>query len=261
MKLNEHQAILTPKILLVPYSEHHVPTYHEWMKDEDLQKATASNPLTLPEEYAMQQSWRTDTDKLTFIICHAPTPGVTNVNFASETVLKKKGFKLTPGKEDSPEKMLGDVNLFLYADEGKEADIDWRSTDERVKGIVLEKGLMGVIGEVEIMIARKEAQGVGLGKETLLAFLWYIISSFSTINSEFHSTNGNGKPGSYLKYLRVKIGEGNAGSLRLFESVGFKKVEEKPNYFGEMELRWGISVNSMSDIELKMDDVPLITQY
>lgn len=27
-------ALVTPQILLCPYSEHHVPTYHEWMKDE-----------------------------------------------------------------------------------------------------------------------------------------------------------------------------------------------------------------------------------
>jgi hypothetical protein len=31
-------ALITPQILLCPYSEHHVPTYHEWMKDEVSQK-------------------------------------------------------------------------------------------------------------------------------------------------------------------------------------------------------------------------------
>lgn len=44
-----------------------------------------------------------------------------------------------------------------------------------------------------------------------------------------------------LEGLRVKIGEGNEKSLRLFRSLGFggldgKEGEEVPNYFGELEL-------------------------
>lgn len=32
------------------------------MSDKDLQELTASNPLTLDEEYEMQESWRIDDD-------------------------------------------------------------------------------------------------------------------------------------------------------------------------------------------------------
>ena len=52
------------KINLVPYKAHHVPIYHEWMKLPDLLEMTASEPLTLDQEYAMQQSWLNDPDSM-----------------------------------------------------------------------------------------------------------------------------------------------------------------------------------------------------
>nr|CCA28243.1 conserved unknown protein putative [Albugo laibachii Nc14] len=55
-------------IELVPYEPEHVPKYHEWMSDPILQECTASEPLTLDQEYAMQTSWRDDPKKCTFII-------------------------------------------------------------------------------------------------------------------------------------------------------------------------------------------------
>lgn len=58
------------KVALVPYKPEHVPKYHEWMKSPFLQEMTASEPLTLEEEYEMQESWHQDQESE----CHvAPT--------------------------------------------------------------------------------------------------------------------------------------------------------------------------------------------
>lgn len=56
------------RIMLVPYLKHHVPRYHEWMKDPFIQQQTASEPLTLDEELEMQQEWMRDPLKHTFIV-------------------------------------------------------------------------------------------------------------------------------------------------------------------------------------------------
>ncbi|KAK6625583.1 hypothetical protein RUM43_005882 [Polyplax serrata] len=62
MKLNENTVIRGNSTLLVPYEEWHVPKYHEWMKSEELQLLTASEPLSLEDEYDMQKTWRLDPD-------------------------------------------------------------------------------------------------------------------------------------------------------------------------------------------------------
>lgn len=94
MRLNQNILLLGKKVVLVPYTSEHVPRYHEWMKSEELQRLTASEPLSLEQEYAMQQSWQEDADKCTFI------------------VLDAEKWRAQPGP---PEEscMAGDVNLFL----------------------------------------------------------------------------------------------------------------------------------------------------
>ncbi|KAL3450105.1 GNAT domain-containing protein [Aspergillus insuetus] len=221
MLLNATTAISTSKVLLVPYSKWHVPRYHEWMKDEEIQEATASEPLSLEEEYAMQQSWRADADKLTFIVC-LPVQDATNSNDKESEILSDQA--------DSPARMIGDINLFLRIDDGEEGT-----------------SAPQIIGEIELMIAEKKNQRRGFGKGTLLAFLRYVVEREREVVGEFvrrdegaRGVLGDGEgDGEGVKFnaLSVKIGQKNERSLALFEGVGFVKVGEEPNYFGEWELR------------------------
>jgi len=68
MRANTDLVITGEAAVLVPYRREHVEKYHGWMKDPFLQEMTASEPLTLEEEYSMQQSWAEDEDKCTFIV-------------------------------------------------------------------------------------------------------------------------------------------------------------------------------------------------
>ncbi|KAF7718044.1 Uncharacterized protein PECH_002377 [Penicillium ucsense] len=219
MLLNAQTAISTTKVLLVPYSTWHVPRYHEWMQDEEIQQATASEPLSIEEEYAMQRSWRQDADKLTFIVCRP----IGDPDDTSDVTTHLSA------DSDSPSNMVGDINLFLHVDDGEEGD----ASPE-------------LYGEIELMIAEKANQGQGFGKAALLTFLRYIVEKQTAILEEFITADVDadtvGKlraatPGLRFSYLSVKIGEANSRSLGLFESLGFEKVSSEPNYFGEFELR------------------------
>eukprot|EP00045_Choanoeca_perplexa_P006646 m.57284 g.57284 ORF g.57284 m.57284 type:complete len:143 (+) comp13716_c0_seq3:2-430(+) len=101
MKLNEDVALLTDKLVLVPYEPHHVPKYHSWMQSSELLEQTASEPLPLDQEYEMQQSWREDNDKLTFILLQREP--------LAELIAQPEPV----GREHEIAAMIGDVNLFL----------------------------------------------------------------------------------------------------------------------------------------------------
>ncbi|XP_047542317.1 alpha/beta-tubulin-N-acetyltransferase 9 isoform X1 [Vanessa atalanta] len=93
MKINSNTKIIGSKTILVPYREYHVPNrYHNWMQSEELQQLTASQPLSLDEEYDMQKSWREDEDKCTFIIL-------------DKSIYESKNDEITS--------MIGDTNIFM----------------------------------------------------------------------------------------------------------------------------------------------------
>ncbi|XP_063447457.1 N-acetyltransferase 9-like protein [Mytilus trossulus] len=96
MRKNQNVKIKGEKVTLIPYEALHVPKYHSWMQSEELQELTASEPLSLEEEYDMQRSWREDEKKCTFIVLQ--TVGVDE-------------------EQDEIGQMIGDVNIFFNEEE------------------------------------------------------------------------------------------------------------------------------------------------
>ena len=120
LRMKQELILRFEKLNFVPYTRLHVQNYHEWMTDPKLLEATASEPLTLEEEYENQISWANDKDKYTFIL-----------EVDSESVTGIKGI------------MIGDVNLFLH---GESAEIEIMIADKEYQG--LGYGFMGVQGMI-----------------------------------------------------------------------------------------------------------------
>lgn len=224
MRLNYETAIIGSKTILVPYrklstlrlpcnqstitlavprpaltSRHlcssanagpeHVEHYHDWMKDPGLLAATGSEPLSLEEEMAMQQSWRDDKHKVTFIVlARADCDKIPESDTVDDGFVKR-----------NIDAMAGDVNLFLSEEENDEEP-------EAQSGEVPPSGSTPQ-AEIDIMIAESKYRGKGLGKEA------------SCLMMLFGAT--------HLKIRRFfcKINDDNMASMELFRKLDFKEFD------------------------------------
>ena len=193
-------------VVLTPYRRRHVPTYHGWMGDPALLAATASERLTLAEEYENCASWVKDRHKLSFIVLvrprrtgggdnrmgprKVPAPRATSAASASagSTTSAVDGNDFEAGQkeeeydEDGLSAMAGDVNLFF---------------DRHMPGAA----------EVEVMVAGRPHRRRGIATEALRLLLWY------------------GATHCGVTRFFAKIGEANAASLALFEEkLGFRRI-------------------------------------
>lgn len=127
------------QVVFVPYKRIHVDKYHQWMMRPELQYLTGSEPLTLEEEYAMQEKWVNDPDKITFIL------------------LDRQMFESSEGREeDEVQSMIGDTNIYFpNPDDLSEGEMELMIAEESYRG-------RGIGGEVlsHMMSFAKESLGV-----------------------------------------------------------------------------------------------------
>jgi RimJ/RimL family protein N-acetyltransferase len=121
-------ALWAITLLYVMYMRH-----LEWMKDPYLQEVTASEPLSLSEEYEMQESWMNDPHKCTFLIKR----------------VKAEAEEEAGSDVAVPLDLIGDINMFMH-------NIDDRSA-----------------AEIEVMIALPAFWRRGYGRLALCMMMRY----------------------------------------------------------------------------------------
>ncbi|GAA5978505.1 hypothetical protein JCM11641_007966 [Rhodosporidiobolus odoratus] len=209
MRLNEATTLANDRIVLRPYRRWHVPAYNEWMKSEELRELTASEPLSIEDEYEMQRSWRLDSDKLTFII-HRRSPSASSPSTSPSAFLAAHNDSST---------MIGDVNLFLHDASPSSSPSSSSSSSAPPTSTSPTKR-----AELEIMfppLPLLNPPRTGLALLTLQTFLSYSSRALDLPPSAFFA----------------RIGFDNAPSLGLFRKLGFKEGK-RVEVFREVELIW-----------------------
>nr|XP_020858139.1 N-acetyltransferase 9 isoform X3 [Phascolarctos cinereus]XP_020858140.1 N-acetyltransferase 9 isoform X3 [Phascolarctos cinereus]XP_020858141.1 N-acetyltransferase 9 isoform X3 [Phascolarctos cinereus] len=191
MRVNQNTVLLGQKVILVPYTTEHVPRYHEWMKSEELQRLTASEPLTLEQEYAMQHSWREDTDS------EALRRGVGRE--CTFIVLDAEKWQAQPDlAEESC--MVGDVNLFL--------------TDLQDP----------TLGEIEVMIAEPSYRRRGFGTEAVLMMMAYGMTTLGL--NKFEAKIGQGNEPSICMFKKLHFEQVTMSDI--FQEVTLRLLVSEP---------------------------------
>ncbi|KAG8348347.1 putative N-acetyltransferase [Trypanosoma vivax] len=246
---NKNVLINGPRLRLVPYLEHHVPLYHYWMCDHHLLESTASNPLSLSEEYENQKEWLLAEDKLTFILLAPFSLGSSSVCSCEGEAIngsrkadKDAGSHLpcscgtegaptgNPGGVSERYCMIGDCNLFLlHAGEEAEEPEEYRadglvggnsSNTEQGHSVVAKTPLGGGrCFEVEVMIAESSFRRKGLAEEAVRLLMSYALDKLEA------------------SCFVAKILRNNVASVCLFASkLGFCFLREV-HVFGEVHYR------------------------
>jgi GNAT superfamily N-acetyltransferase len=197
----------------------------------------------------MQESWRKDADKLTFIICQ-PLPAPEDARRLSH---------IQPQTHDSAEQMIGDVNLFLSLSDAEitsDPDAEDEAPAHESPPEIDSNPAIKVTGELEVMIADPDSQRKGYGRAALITLLRYIVTHQPSFTNEFLKTHADLPPGSSSLAtkslsLTAKISASNTASLALFHSLGFIATGDgKANYFGEHQLQLPMGVlDSMAEVE------------
>lgn len=183
--------IVGERCILVPYRKEHVPRYHEWMQDPHLLESTGSDPLSLESEYEMQESWRDDDQKCTFIVADRQKMASSGIDLgvlASHNGVVPSNFIV-----DSLSAMVGDVNLFFSEFEESDDEIDQVDSASAVQCKNKNEPTPTkppLQAEIDIMVAESSSRGKGIGREAVLLMMGYaqkhlpVVRFFCKINAD-----------------------------------------------------------------------------
>ena len=90
--------------------------YHCWMLSDELRQLTASEPLSLEEEFEMQKSWNFDTDSNSVFLYKLYSALILIYLIELTFIIvsnQEKDFHLNNGEVEKYGKPIGDVNIFL----------------------------------------------------------------------------------------------------------------------------------------------------
>ncbi|KAI5476134.1 acyl-CoA N-acyltransferase [Pseudohyphozyma bogoriensis] len=163
----------------------HVPNYHEWMSSEAILEATASEPLSLKEEYEMCE--------LTFIVLRR----LPDVSPSDPEFLAKHDLST----------MIGDVNIFLSQED--------ESDDEETSDAPTKEAKSRA--EVELMIAALDARRQGFGGDAIRTFLSYASQELKLKPDSFFAKIGMGNDASLRLFERLGFKEGKR--IEVFQEV------------------------------------------
>jgi RimJ/RimL family protein N-acetyltransferase len=195
MKLNYSTILEGQSVNLVPYRRQFVNKYHEWMADPYLQEMTASEPLSIEEEYEMQQSWSEDEKKMTFIVIARDL--LQDQKVGQEEVGSSESKEIS--WESCIERMAGDVNLFFN-------DRD----DDRVC-------------EIEVMIAEEKFRRQGRAKEALLLIMSYALQTCAV--RRFYCKINEANEGSIALFTKA-LGYKEVNYVKAFQEYEYELLVE-----------------------------------
>ncbi|KYR02219.1 N-acetyltransferase 9 [Tieghemostelium lacteum] len=195
MKINCNTVIIGKKLILVPYKKQHVEKYHGWMSSEEIREQTASEELSIEEEYENQQSWYEDEKKCTFIILDRDL-----LSSVVDDNGNDRGGQWHSNTQDVIS-MCGDVNIFFN-------DFEEEGT-----------------GELEIMIAEQNSRRKGIAKEALHLMMKYAIDNFTFLKQFIVKISENN---SASIQLFKNLGFEQVGHVNVFKEINL--ILDKNNY-------------------------------